>query len=299
MGEPEDLIIDGAYIASRLARDAWRRYSPPRPARVLCLADVRLRLELILNGLFEARIAVAAAEPPAPVSWLARLAGHAADSTREVPAGTDGTRVFLPATWDASAGADLAFQAYVLLAVAQAARLARGSTAIVLGIRDDDVRDRFLIADGHGVDQWIVREAPGLVPALRAARLDALAQRPSAWPRSEHERAAEEQLRAFLASDPLVPFEDVPRPPRQRTRSRGRCPGRPPRGVPHRIAHFRMSIIGVARRRRPLPAAPFAMRRMMTGIPGARPTGASPRCAAAREFARQTSTKTTAAQARG
>ena len=79
------------------------------PARVLCLADVRLRLELILNGLFEARIAVAAAEPPAPVSWLARLAGHAADSNREVPAGTDGIRVFLPATWDASAGADLAF----------------------------------------------------------------------------------------------------------------------------------------------------------------------------------------------
>ena len=79
---------------------------------------------LILNGLFEARIAVAAAEPPAPVSWLARLAGRAADSAREVPAGTDGTRVFLPATWNASAGADLAFQAYLLLAVAQAARLA-------------------------------------------------------------------------------------------------------------------------------------------------------------------------------
>ena len=36
-----------------------------------------------------------------------------------------------------------------------------------------------------------------------------------------------------------------------------------------------------------------------TGIPGARPTGASPRCAAALEFARQTRTKTTAAQARG
>ena len=66
MAEPEDLILDGAYIATRLARDTWRRYSPPRPARVLCLADVRLRLELILNGLFEARIAVAAASRRLP-----------------------------------------------------------------------------------------------------------------------------------------------------------------------------------------------------------------------------------------
>ena len=40
MGEPEDLIIDGAYLASRLARDVWRRYAPapvatPESARQL------------------------------------------------------------------------------------------------------------------------------------------------------------------------------------------------------------------------------------------------------------------------
>jgi hypothetical protein len=70
MGEPEDLIIDGAFIASRLARQARRRYSPPPAASDLPLADVRL--ELILNGLFEAPIAAAAAPPPASVSWLAR-----------------------------------------------------------------------------------------------------------------------------------------------------------------------------------------------------------------------------------
>jgi nitric oxide reductase NorD protein len=209
MGEPEDLIIDGAYIASRFVRDAWRRYSPPQAANVLCLADVRVRLELFLNGLFRAPIGVAAAEPPAPVSWLARLAGHAADFSRDLPA-TDGTRIFLPATWDALPRVDAAFQAYLLLAVAQAARLERRSTAIVLGITDDEVRDRFLIADARGVDEWIVRETPGLVPALRAARLDALARRPRTLPRNEHAHAAEVQLRAVLASDPLEPFEDVP-----------------------------------------------------------------------------------------
>jgi nitric oxide reductase NorD protein len=60
------------------------------------------------------------------------------------------------------------------------------------------------------VDDWIVRETPGLIPALRAARLDALAHRPRTRPRNEHERAAEEQVRAFLACDPVMPFDDVP-----------------------------------------------------------------------------------------
>jgi nitric oxide reductase NorD protein len=210
MGEPEDLIIDGAYIASRLAREAWRRYSPPRPANVLRLADVRFRLELILNGLLEAPIVVAAAEPPAPVSWLARLAGHARVSSRHVSAGTDGTRIYLPATWDASAGIEPTFQRYLLVALAQAMRLDRRSTTIALGVSDDEVRDRFFIADARGVDAWIVREAPGLVPALHSARLEALAHRPPTWPRNERARSAEERLRAFLACDPVMPFADVP-----------------------------------------------------------------------------------------
>ena len=76
MAEPEDLIIDGAYIASRLVRDVWRRYVPAAPERVLRLADVRVRLELFLNALFESPIPVGAAELPPPVSWLARFAGR-------------------------------------------------------------------------------------------------------------------------------------------------------------------------------------------------------------------------------
>src|SRR4051812_17791512 len=109
MGEPEDLIIDGAYVASRLARQAWRRYSPPSTDSVLPLAEVRLRLELILNGLFEAPIAAAAAEPPASVSWLARFAGHSADSSAGVAAGPGGPPVFPPRTGGASAGRPAAF----------------------------------------------------------------------------------------------------------------------------------------------------------------------------------------------
>ena len=41
------------------------------------IEDVRGRIELFLNALFEAPIAVHTAEAPAPVSWLGRVAGRA------------------------------------------------------------------------------------------------------------------------------------------------------------------------------------------------------------------------------
>jgi hypothetical protein len=157
MGEPEDLIIDGAFIASRLARQARRRYSPPPAASVLPLADVRL--ELILNGLFEAPIAAAAAPPPASVSWLARSPDTPPIHQRTSRRGRTAFVFSSPRTLDASAGLECACRGYLLLAVAQTARVDRRSTAIALAISDAEVRDRFLIADAHGVFEWIVREA--------------------------------------------------------------------------------------------------------------------------------------------
>jgi nitric oxide reductase NorD protein len=213
MSEPEDLIIDGAYMASRVARDVWRRYAPAPVETVLRLADVRVRIELFLQALFEARVAVAAADTPAPVSWLGRLAGRAADGRAEVAAGTDGVCIYLPPAIDAASGVEAAFQTYLLLAVEQGVRLARGSTAVVLGIEDPEVRDRFLLADAVAVDDWIAREAGGLVPALRAARRGALARRIGVWPRHARAYTMEAGLRDLLAHDPLQPFLGVPRCP--------------------------------------------------------------------------------------
>jgi nitric oxide reductase NorD protein len=210
MAEPEDLIIDGAHMASRLACNVWRRYAPVPAISVLRLSDVRVRIELFLHALFERPIAVTAAEAQAPASWLARLAGRAADRDGDVAAGTDGVRIYLPPVLDATSGVEGAFEACLLLAVEQAVRLARGSTALALGIEDDEVRDRFMIADGVAVDAWISREAPGLVPALRMARRDALARRTAGWPRPERERAMEVRLRDVLTHDPMRRFHDVP-----------------------------------------------------------------------------------------
>ena len=209
MGEPEDLIIDGAYRASRLARDVWRRYAPPAAENVLHLKDVRVRIELFLHALIGSPLRVVSADTPAPVSWLARLAGRAPDNP-DVLAGSDGERVYLPPALDATGGWDDALRLYLLLAVQQAVRIVRGSTMLALDIEDREVRDRFMLADAVAVDDWIAREAPGLVPVLRTARRDSLARRGSAWPSRPRERAGEALVRNFLAHDPRKRFPDVP-----------------------------------------------------------------------------------------
>ena len=209
MSEPEDLILDGAYVTSRFARDLWQRYGPrPVDAR-LHLTAVRVRLELFLHALFEREIRIAPAEPPAAVSWLGRIAGRGADARADTLPGTDGSRVFLPPAVDPTRTED-GFQFYTLLAVEQAVRLARGSAALAATIQDDEARSRFAIAEATAADAWIVREAPGLVPVLRAARRDALASRPPTPPSARGARWIEELLRDWLAHDPLHRCEWVP-----------------------------------------------------------------------------------------
>ncbi len=207
MSEPEDLILDGAYVASRFARELWRRYAPPVQDDTVRLPDIRPRLELFLHALFEREIAIATAEPAAPVSWLGRLAGRGTDARSEVVPGTDGVRVYLPPALDADDGA---LQLFTLMAVAQAVRLVRGSTTVASAIEADEVLHRFAIAEATAVDTWIAGEAPGLVPALRAARRDALAKRSASWPAARRGRWIEELVRDWLAHDPTQRCEWVP-----------------------------------------------------------------------------------------
>src|SRR5512144_1309931 len=98
MAEPEDLLIEGAHLATRVARDTWRRYRPARRRSEVTLADERPRLERFLAALFMRPITVAPAQPPAPTTWLGRLARGRVPSPpeRELLPGTDGARVFLP-----------------------------------------------------------------------------------------------------------------------------------------------------------------------------------------------------------
>ena len=210
MSEPEDLILDGALAATEMAQRAWRRYVPASPAGVLALADVRVRLELFVHALFGTPIAISPAAPAAPVGWLARLAGRPTDRPAELWPGTDGERIFLPSTLDASAVARAPMTVYQLLAVEQAMRISRGSTAAALSLPDGPVRDCFLVADAIAVDRRVAAIAPGLVPMLIDERQREVARRRVGADTSREHGGLEVLVQAALSREPAAPVDDLP-----------------------------------------------------------------------------------------
>jgi nitric oxide reductase NorD protein len=206
MAEPEELILEGAHFATRVARDVWRRYGTPAADRAVPLAAVRARLEMFLIALVGMPLTIAPTEPRAPVSWLSRLArGRLRDSRDDAPeSGTDGRRVYLPAALPPTTCGQDALTLYRLLAVEQAGRLMRGTARATNRIESDETRDWFLLAEAAAVDRWIALEVRGLIPALRTARAHALESR--ATRRSPtSDPTLESQVRALLAADPLTP----------------------------------------------------------------------------------------------
>ncbi|MEP6592197.1 MAG: hypothetical protein ABJC51_00805, partial [Acidobacteriota bacterium] len=204
MAEPEDLILDAAHAAARLAGATWRRHVAPSPLQVVRLADVRTRLELVVHALFRAPYAVSAADPPAPVSWLARLARTQPARGVEARPGTDGSRIYLPPQIADARQDGSAVSVYLLLAIEQAARLRRGTAPLSLTL-PREIRDRFLLAEAASVDRWIARTAPGLMTTLTSERRRALRERGGRAPGNPRDGAVESLVRALLAAPPLDP----------------------------------------------------------------------------------------------
>jgi nitric oxide reductase NorD protein len=206
MAEPEELILEGAHFATRVARDVWRRYGTSVPETTIPLASVRVRLEMFLSALFRTPVPVVRMEPPAPASWLSRLArGRAHHRGDELlSSGTDGRHVCLPPVLPVTAGGQDALGLYRLLAVEQAARLVRRTPQVFAGIESSGIEDWFLLAEAAAIDCWIAAEVPGLVPALAAARARAL-ERPVGRHHSTPDATLEREVRALLAAHPLTP----------------------------------------------------------------------------------------------
>jgi nitric oxide reductase NorD protein len=222
MSEPEDLILEGAYFATRVARDAWRRYGPARRRTEVILADERPRLELFLAALFMRPITIVPSQPPAPTTWLARLAQGrtSAASPRQLFPGTDGSRIFLPPTLAVARHEEHTRELYRLLAVEQALRAVRGTARAGLPLLGE-AREWFLIREAEIVDCWIASELPGLVPQLTRVRARALAERPT--DQLTRDNPLEQMIRAVLQSD-----LSSPRLPETPSAAPGRCrPVRP------------------------------------------------------------------------
>lgn len=203
MSEPEELILEGAHFATRTARDVWRRYAAAPEDPTVPLTVVRARLEIFLTALIGTSINVVPIEPPAPVSWLSRLA-HGPSPTRgdgSPRSATDGRRIYLPASLPPETCGLDALTVYRLLAVEQAVRLARGTAQMSIEIDRSDTRQWFLLAEAVAVDCWIAREARGLVPAVTTAREFAVAARAGRRARAA-DSPIEQQVRAVLVADP-------------------------------------------------------------------------------------------------
>ena len=204
MAEPEDVIAEAALHATRLVRDIWARRRTDGPPG---LADLRRRLELFVAAVFPDAPEIGVAEPPAPPSFLTRLArrhtshlhGTLALSSR------DGERIRLPGTLDSLAPADIP-ERYRLLALEQAARVARG---MLESLPDGDLllRDLYILAESGAIDVLLVRMFPRLDAPLREARREAFESRPDFRRVSPRELEVESLVRALLAAPPDLPPE--------------------------------------------------------------------------------------------
>ena len=202
MAEPEDVIAEAALHATRLVRDVRSRRRPEGPPG---LADLRRRLELFVAAVFPDAPEIGIAEPPAPPSFLMRLARRRTShlhGTLALSSG-DGERIRLPGTLDFLAPADIP-ERYRLLALEQAARVARGT---MKSLPDGEllVRDLYLLAESAAVDVMLVRMFPRLVAALREARREAGESRPDIRRPSRQELEVESLVRGLLAAPPDLP----------------------------------------------------------------------------------------------
>lgn len=149
------------------------------------LESVRRRLELTLLAMYGMPMRIEAAGSPAEAD------------------------VVLPRRIVMRGDAREAIARYRLLALAQAARRARG-THEGAQVTDPLVRDLYLVAESVAAERDVAIRAPNLVPVLQALRFGELAARPKLFRLAHAERQVESLLRATLASPPGQPPDGVP-----------------------------------------------------------------------------------------
>src|SRR6185295_2528081 len=152
------------------------RWRLAHAARTVMLDQVRRRLELLLAAMYGVPMAV-----------------------RSVVTAAD-TDIGLPPHLDASTGLDDAIARYRLLALAQAARLARRDQSAP----PDDVlaRDLHRLAESAAAERELVARVPSLGAPLALLRFAELAGRRRKSGLSHTERRVEAMLAALLASPP-------------------------------------------------------------------------------------------------
>ncbi len=190
MAEAEEVVSDVARYATSYARDLWHRHreragTPEIPV----LADVAARLDLLVTTVFGHVHTIRVAQQPAPPTLLTRVFGQRHGPTRRhaIPA-TDGRTIWLPASLG-TLEPKLATQRYRAMALQQAMRAHRGSTALWPGIADTLTGDIYLLLEAYAADVALAGMLPGMAAPVRELRAATLAARPplSAFPAATRE----------------------------------------------------------------------------------------------------------------
>lgn len=211
MAEAEDVITDAARHATVFVQTLWRRHRQRTAAPALALADVAARLALLGSAAFGREFVLRPAQPPAPRTWLDKLLrrNEAPPAAQALPA-TDGISIWLPRGYPELADDGAALARYRLQMLRLAMRAVRGGPARHPHGESAAVQACFHILDARAADDELARLLPGMLPALRSLREEALAARPTLGTLADAPRLLETLVRAVLAEAPGICFATLP-----------------------------------------------------------------------------------------
>jgi nitric oxide reductase NorD protein len=172
----------------------WMRSMRTTPE--IALDTVRRRLELLLAATYGVRFEIAPVADDTP-----RNTFHV--GRRRPIARHDGVSIKLPATMDASDGADAAVARYRLLAIEQAVRIMRRSAAQA-PTGNAIARDLYNLREGAEIDASIAISTPGVASLIVEERARAVVGRPNLSRLTAREQAVEQIVQTVLRSDPSV-----------------------------------------------------------------------------------------------
>ena len=215
MPEAEEVLIDVARHATAAAQGLWQRLREERreSPRHVFLADCKPRLVLLIEAVLGLHLAVRVAQPPAPVSWLARrLRRHPWAPAYALPLpANDGQVIYLPPAIELEPEA-CETQEYPLLALLQALRCARGSAAWLAYCDSALATDLFLLAEAAAADRALRQLLPGWRAALEALYARSAAALAAQRPRTTAQAEVLALYRSLLDSQvaTVVPLARTP-----------------------------------------------------------------------------------------
>jgi nitric oxide reductase NorD protein len=192
----DELLADGALIATRFVHDVWRRHRPR--AELAQFVDARERVECFIVGLCGACPPLALAASPLPRTLLGRLVLRIPRHLNLAQArpGTDGRRVLLPRELVPLPNDRQALRRYRFYALVQTLRLEREAHA--QAPTDKLERDLFVARDGAVTLQLLAARVPRLIPDIADSVEASLAARPPLELLTPLERAVEERVQRHL-----------------------------------------------------------------------------------------------------